>query len=148
MAIVADPNNLEISSTPTSEVTSKILEGMVVSVVDANDPGKVSQGFIRRMPYMSTTDTTASQVRISLDVPATQLGFKIGQRVQLSTVLRSKDNVLLLPPLAIRAFEGRNFVLVKNGALQQRVDIEVGIKAENQVEIVDGLSEGQVILAP
>jgi RND family efflux transporter MFP subunit len=148
MAIVADPNNLEISSEPPSEVITKLLEGMTVSVVDSNEPGKISQGSIRRMPYVSTTDTTANQVRTSLAVPAAQTGFKIGQRLQISTVLRSKDNVLLLPPQAIRTFEGRSFVLVKNGALQQRVDIKVGIKSEKQVEIVDGLTEGQVILAP
>jgi multidrug efflux pump subunit AcrA (membrane-fusion protein) len=129
-------------------VTGKILEGMQVSVVDANNPSKIVTGAIRRMPYTSTTDTTANEVRIKLDVPPAQAGFKIGQRLQISTVLRSKENVLLLPPQAVRTFEGRSFVLVKNGALQQRVDIKVGIVGEKQVEVTDGLSEGQIILAP
>lgn len=148
MATVANTNDLEISAEPNSEVLTKILEGMQVSAADVNDPAKTATGSIRRMPYISTTDTTANQVRIKLDVPVAQVGFRIGQRLQVSIVLRSKDNVLLLPPRAIRTFEGRNFVLVKNGNLQQRVDVKIGIKAEDQVEIMDGLSDGQIIIAP
>ena len=49
------------------------------------------------------------------------------------------------PDTAIRAFEGRNFVLIKNGNLQQRVDIKLGIQNDSQVEIEDGLSEGQIV---
>jgi RND family efflux transporter MFP subunit len=148
MATVANINDLEISAEPNSEVLAKILEGMQVSVTDVNDPVKTASGSIRRMPYISTTDTTANQVRIKLDVPMSQVGFRLSQRLQVSIVLRSKDNVLLLPPQAIRTFEGRSFVLVKNGNLQQRVDVKIGIKAEDQVEILDGLSEGQIIIAP
>ncbi len=148
LAVVANINELEVSADPNSETSGKILEGMAVTLTDANEPTKVTKGTIRRMPYTSTTDATANQVRITMDPPAAQAGYKIGQRLIVTTVLRSKENVLLLPPQAVRAFEGRTFVLVKNGALQQRVDVRIGIKSESKVEIIEGVTEGQVIVAP
>lgn len=148
IAIVADVNNLEISSTPSSEVVAKISEGMSVLITDINDSTKIVQGSIRRMPYTSTIDTTAKQVRISLILPAAQVGFKLNQRIQVSIDLRSKDDVLLLPLQAIQTSEDQNFVLVKNGNLQQRVNVKIGIKTETQVEIMEGLSEGQIVIAP
>ena len=51
-------------------------------------------------------------------------------------------------PQAVRTFEGRRFVVVQEEGAQRRVDITQGIKQDDRVEIVEGLEEGQVILAP
>jgi multidrug efflux pump subunit AcrA (membrane-fusion protein) len=61
-------------------------------------------------------------------------------------VLERKDDVLWLPPQAIRTFEGRRFVVVQEGDAQIRVDVKVGIESEDRVEIEEGLSEGQVVI--
>ena len=63
-------------------------------------------------------------------------------------VLESKKDILWLPPQAIRTFEGRTFVVVQDGQGQRRVDVVTGIQAEDKVEIVSGLEEGQVAIAP
>ncbi len=56
--------------------------------------------------------------------------------------------VLWLPPQAIRVFEGREFVVVRDGDMQRRVDLKTGLKTVECVEIIEGLSEGQVVIAP
>jgi multidrug efflux pump subunit AcrA (membrane-fusion protein) len=48
----------------------------------------------------------------------------------------------------VREFEGRYFVIVQDGESQRRVDVEVGIIEPNRIEILDGLIEGQVVVAP
>ena len=56
--------------------------------------------------------------------------------------------MLWLPLQAVREFEGRYFVIVRDGDLERRVDVKVGIVDEDRTEITDGLTEGQVVVAP
>ncbi len=53
-----------------------------------------------------------------------------------------------VPPSAVREFSGRRFVVVESDGVQQRVDVVLGIAGDGRVEIVEGLSEGQVVVAP
>jgi multidrug efflux pump subunit AcrA (membrane-fusion protein) len=60
--------------------------------------------------------------------------------------LEQKDNALWLPPAAIRTFQGRDFVVIQDGAAQRRVDVKLGIKGEDRVEVLEGVQEGQVVV--
>ena len=159
VAVVADVTKLEISADVPSTSLSKLSTGMPVSISNVFQEGQVIQGTIRRIPYVlgtsslssstnSTTTTEDTTTRISLPSNLDGSGLKLGSAVQLVVVLQKKDNVLLLPTQALRTFEGRNFVLVKNGAIQQRVDVKLGIQSDTEVEILDGLTAGQVVIAP
>ena len=73
---------------------------------------------------------------MALDNPESIKGFRLGDLVQVTVIKESKQNVLWLPPQAIRTFEGRNFVVIKTDGLPKRVDVRLGIKNEEQVEIL------------
>jgi multidrug efflux pump subunit AcrA (membrane-fusion protein) len=62
--------------------------------------------------------------------------------------LEEKDDVLWLPTAAIYTLQGRTFVTLQEGGRQRRVDVELGIESQEQVEILKGLEEGQVVVAP
>ncbi len=68
--------------------------------------------------------------------------------VSANIILEQKDDVLWLPLQAVREFEGRYFVIVKDGDVERRVNVKVGIVDEDRIEIIDGLREGQVVVAP
>ena len=68
--------------------------------------------------------------------------------MRVTVVLEQKDDVLWLPPQAIRTFEGRKFVVVQADGYQQRVDVTIGIEGDDRVEIEDGLEEGQTVVSP
>jgi multidrug efflux pump subunit AcrA (membrane-fusion protein) len=70
----------------------------------------------------------------------------LGDLQRVTVVLERKDNVLWLPPQAIRTFEGRKFVVVQEGDAQLRVDVKVGIESEDRVEIEEGLTDGQIVV--
>jgi multidrug efflux pump subunit AcrA (membrane-fusion protein) len=63
-------------------------------------------------------------------------------------VLEQKEDVLWLPPQAIRTFEGRKFVVVQEDGFQQRVDVKVGIEGDDRTEIEEGVEEGQIVVSP
>jgi hypothetical protein len=76
------------------------------------------------------------------------LNVETGDLVRVAVVLEQKDDVLWLPPAAIRTFEGRKFVVVQEGAGQRQVDVILGIESEDRVEIVDGVKENEVVVGP
>jgi multidrug efflux pump subunit AcrA (membrane-fusion protein) len=83
---------------------------------------------------------------VTLEVPVNEAGLERGNLVRVTVVLERKDDVLWLPPQAVRTFEGREFVVVQDGEAQLRVDVKVGIESEDRVEIEEGLTEGQIVI--
>jgi hypothetical protein len=69
-----------------------------------------------------------------------------GAVVKIHIILERKDNVLWLPPEAVRAFEGRRFVVVREGDRERRVAVRVGIETADKVEIAEGVKEGDVVV--
>ena len=69
-----------------------------------------------------------------------------GAVVKIHIVLERKENVLWLPPAAVRAFEGRRFVEVREGDRTHRAPVTIGIETEDKIEILEGLKEGDVIV--
>jgi RND family efflux transporter MFP subunit len=162
MITVGDDSKLEVGGTLTSTQMQDLAEGMLANVELPNRPGEKLTGKIRSLPYpygtgggtkgsSSTSSTGAAAdntTRIALDNADSIKGFRLGDLVQVTAILESKKNVLWLPPQAIRTFEGRNFVVVKTDNLPKRMDVRLGIKNEEQVEILEGLEEGQIVIAP
>jgi RND family efflux transporter MFP subunit len=154
VAVVADVNNLEVSAELTSTDMSRLEEGLIVSAELFGTPGESVMGNIRRLPYPygggGNTDIQDQDpsVRVQLDRPISELSWNQGDMIKVTVVLEKKTDVLWLPPQAIRTFEGRKFVVVQEGSLQQRVDVKTGIVATDRVEITDGVKEGQIIVSP
>ncbi len=73
---------------------------------------------------------------------------EIGDFAEIMIVTKKKDNVLVLPARALRTFLGRNYVQLLDGERITELDVEVGIKTVTEVEIMNGLEEGQQIILP
>jgi RND family efflux transporter MFP subunit len=155
VAIVANPEELEISADPTDSQLSELTEGLAVTAWLNSQPGELFDGTIRRLPYpyggggrSQGVEEEDTSTRIALEGTPQELGLERGDLVRIEVVLEQKPNVLWLPPQAIRTFEGRRFVVVQDGESQRRVDITVGIQSEDRVEIEEGLNEGDVVVGP
>jgi multidrug efflux pump subunit AcrA (membrane-fusion protein) len=72
----------------------------------------------------------------------------LGEIATVIIELEKREDVLWLPLAALRTFQGRDFVLIQDGEIQRRVDVQLGLKSQDRVEILDGLSEGQVVIGP
>lgn len=162
LVTVGDDSQLEVGATLTSTQMQDLAEGMEAVIELPNRPGVKLQGKVRSLPYpygtsggsneaANATKTGAkvdTTTRVELANVADAQGFKLGDLVQVTVIKESKQNVLWLPPQAIRSFEGRNFVVVKTDGLPRRVDVRVGIKNDEKVEILEGVEEGQLVIAP
>jgi len=153
VAIVADVSALELSADLTDKQLQELTEDMPVTIVPLSRPSEEFKGTIRRLPYpyggggrSTGVEDEDKSTRVTLETPASEANFELGDLARLTVVLERKDNALWLPPQAIRTFEGRKFVVVQEGDAQLRVDVKVGIESEDRVEILEGLTEGQVVI--
>lgn len=151
--ILGDPNQLEIiasldESKGDSEV-KEMFEGMPVVVSLDAKPDTKFTGTIRQLPSPFGTGSSEDRVvHIVLDVLPSATTYQSGDKVTAIVQLASKQDILWLPPDAIRKAGGRTFVIINSDTGPKRVDIEIGLQTRDRVEIISGLTEGQVVLGP
>ena len=93
-------------------------------------------------------DDVDKSTKVTLDASLSEMGFDVGDLMRINVILEQKEDVLWLPPQAIRNFEGRRFVVVQADGVQQRVDIVIGIDGDDRIEIEEGLEEGMIVVGP
>ncbi|MDI4650004.1 efflux RND transporter periplasmic adaptor subunit [Cohnella hashimotonis] len=79
-------------------------------------------------------------------VPKMPEGAELGQSVSIRIILQHKDDVIKIPRSGLRTTMGRNYVRVLQDGKLREVDVEPGISAPTEVEIVTGLSEGDSVV--
>lgn len=153
VAVIADTSSLEISADLISSQLDGLAEGMVANVVLVSRPGVVLEGEVRRLPFPygsgasgSTVEDLDKSTRISLSESPDEAGYEDGDLVRVTVELERKDDVLWLPPQALRNFDGRRFAVIQDGETQRRVDVTVGIQTPEMVEVEEGLEEGQIVV--
>ena len=151
--VLADPTELEATAELSADEMRKLSEGQPATVVPIEYPGQELPGTIRSLPYpygsggsATGLDEEDQATRLTVDLHGVEV--EPGDLVRVTVVLEQKEDVLWLPPAAIRTFEGRKFVVVQEGAGQRQVDVTLGIESEERVEIETGLEEDQVVIGP
>jgi len=152
--VLADPSVMEITAELGAADLGEMALGQEALITLRNRPQDPFGGSVRQLPYPyggGTTDASDSDLSAHIAIEG-DVDLELGELATVSIVLEEKENVLWLPPAAIRTFQGRDFVVVLgrlDGQLNegtQRVDVLLGIETDERVEIVQGLEEGQVIV--
>lgn len=149
--VVANLDDLVVSAPAGAEDLSRMVIGMEVTVNPIGKDIPVAQGTIRALPYPygnAENESTDGSVQVALDQSPDQLGYQVGDMVSMRIILEEKAGMLWLPLPAVREFEGRYFVIVREGDAERRLDVKVGIVDDDRIEIEEGLTEGQVVVAP
>jgi HlyD family secretion protein len=151
--VIADPAAAEVSVGLAGEQLGDLAEGQQVAVVLSTDPESVRRAHIRCLPYPygtcnSADDSTGSDQAVHVILEGDTSDVKLGTLAQITIVLDERDDVLWLPAAAIRSFQGSSFVFVEENGRQRRVDIDHGLEGQGRVEILSGLQQGQMVVAP
>jgi multidrug efflux pump subunit AcrA (membrane-fusion protein) len=148
--VVSDESKLEITAEPIAAQLDKMSEGMVANLVLSQYPGQLLTGEIYQLPYPygggggTALEDVDKKTRISFD-PG-DLDLKPGDLVKVDVTVAQAVDALWLPPAAIRTFSGRSFVVIQDGGTERRVDVSLGIRGLDRVEILEGLEQGQVVV--
>jgi multidrug efflux pump subunit AcrA (membrane-fusion protein) len=155
VGVIADTTTLEASASLENSELQELAEGMPTTMTVLNRPGELIEASIRRLPFpfgnvTQNTDIGENDpnVRIAFDDPAQMANFELGDRVRVSILLERHEDVVWLPPAALREFSGRYFVVVKDGEGERRMDVVLGIEGDGRIEILQGVEEGQTVIGP
>jgi RND family efflux transporter MFP subunit len=147
---LADPEALEIVLYPTSDDLAALGVGQAATVQLATRSGDSLSAHVRQIPFSAgsgagdDSQVEDRSVRIELDDASQTLTLNEAATVVIE--LETRQDVLWLPPAALRTFQGRDFVFIEENGVQRRVDVQLGLHSAERVEIVQGLREEQVVI--
>ena len=107
--------------------------------------GKTIQGTVARVS--DQVDLSTRTMHTEIDVPNPTLKIVPGMYAEASLVLAEKQNALSLPVQALDRQAGHVTVLLVGGnnKLQER-QVQLGIETPDQVEVVSGLAENDLVV--
>jgi len=131
---------LRISAEVDEEDIAQIHPGQRVLVRSDSFPGRTFDGEVQAVTPKG--DPVARSYRVRISLPA-DTPLMIGMTTETNIVLRQSQNALLLPREAVRQ---DTVWRVEDGRLTPR-NVMVGAKGAREVEITEGLGEGDWIIA-
>lgn len=147
---VIDPSRREVrAAAGNSNELARLSPKQRVRIEFNRFEQKPVTGVIQRLPgdEAGGGGPGSADESVHISYPKTPgMDLEIGDLAQVIVTLQRRENVLFLPPAAIRTFQGRRFVVVQKGERQQRVDVEVGVSGPQGIEITKGVSPGQVVV--
>lgn len=121
------------------EITAPILGDQVLN-------GKVTKIYPRAYEKTSALGVIQRRVPVLISLPTNAL-LKPGYEVQVRIETQSKPKVIILPRTAIRVnAQGQNEVLAVVEGRIQHLEVQIGLKNTESVEIRSGLIAGQTVV--
>ena len=148
---IADLNALEVSASLFSINWNNLAVDMPAIIKANGGHGRDTTGVVRQLPSDVTGGTNQESdptLHVKMDESPTDLGYQMGDLVKVDIIVEQSPNTLWVPPQVIRTFDNRRFVVVQDGASQRRVDVKLGVVGDERVEILEGLTEGQIVIGP
>ena len=150
VVVIAKPGALEGAADLSAERLTDVTAGMTVTITLNNQPGKTFTGVVRRLPPLSASAAGSinQDKSLRITIQDAEGALKDGDLARCLIITAKKASVLWLPPQAVRNFQGRRFVVVKEADGERRADVKLGLQSEDRLEILSGVLEGQTVVSP
>jgi len=143
--VVADPeaSELQVEMRRTDEV-NKLARGQRALVEVRRDNWQPAE--LVQITQRDERGVIVYVVHLELEDGLDGSGLRLGDLVSVRLLVQEKENALVIPRAALREFMGRRYVRVLDGDARREVDVEVGIVTPTEVEILRGISEGDLVI--
>jgi multidrug efflux pump subunit AcrA (membrane-fusion protein) len=136
------PEPLEaIANLPIGDA-QRLAVGLVGICNVINQPDSAVQCVVRQIPLSAQDADQTTRVAASLE------GVPSGQLIEVEMPLEVREDVLWLPPAAIRTFQNRTFVVLQTADGPRSADVQLGLQTDDRIEIVAGVNEGDIVEGP
>jgi HlyD family secretion protein len=130
---------------------ARVAVGQPVDVLLDALGAPVLKGTVRRIAPLSQADNSVTAYEATIEVDLAGRPIKPGMTASASIISERREGVLRVPAQAVSTENGTSVVSVvttdQDGKQQVTTQpVELGLRAGDQVEIRDGLSEGQQVL--
>lgn len=149
VVLLADLSTLRVRAIVDETDIGPVEVGQEVEITFDAFPGHHFQGQVLEVPFLGTL----SQNIVTYEVPISLEGdegvpLKPGMTANLNIVLARRENVLLIPAMAVQQGETGNVVMVQDSPQGPTVatPVEVGFSDGTYVEVKRGLNEGDRVV--
>lgn len=158
--VISDLSQLVVAAEISDSDKAKIAAGMD-AVVDINAHGQFT-GKVSRLPIEkeknnnnnpwdpwggNNQDEDSIDDYMLVEIDGFPENAQRGTPLSVQVIMDRRDNVVVIPPSALRTLSGRYYVqVVEEDGTKREVDVEVGQQTPTQVEIIKGLEPGQKVV--
>lgn len=156
-AVLNDAPVVSIASNDQREIVTdaisgnpSLMLGQQVELVFTRYPGQRLVGTITSVPARprDTLGGTPVAQGYTISFAAGDRRFDIGDRVEVRRELGRAEGALWLPPAAVERSGDQPLVMLRDSGGDRTVEVVLGLTNVTRVEILSGLSEGDVVVAP
>ena len=123
--------------------------GMQVDVKVDSIKNKTYKGEVTQVSTVGTTTNGVTYYDAVVTVSKPD-GLKYGMTATGEILIQNKQGILMIPLEALQSRAGKYYVKIKNedGTYEEQHEIKIGIRNKTNVEVTNGLSEGQTVVIP
>lgn len=143
-----DPTAMQVRSTVTEEDYALVHEGENIQLYLDAQPDVTVTGHVSRIVPLRDTTSTSPIYPIYIILDTIPAGIAPGMTVDASVEIEKRENVLRLPRALVHA-GGNGTAQMRvwaNNATQTRT-VQIGLRGDQYVEILDGLQEGDLVVS-
>lgn len=125
---------------------ARLTEGQTAQVTVEAFPGVTIEGSVESIAPAATFESGVVYYDVTITPSPTDTPIRADMTVNATIVVEELTDVLLLPTWVVRVDNrsGQTYVDKQAGDQTERVDITLGVRYEGVVQVLDGLSEGDV----
>lgn len=125
---------------------ARLAEGQPARVVFRSESTVEYPGSVSRLGR--ETDRETRELVVDVHVERLPANWAVGQRAEVYIRTDQRENVTLLPAGLVLLREGRTGVVVDEGGRARWREITIGLRGREVVEVVSGLSAGEIVVSP
>ena len=144
---IARTDNVKISIMVNELDILSVREGQTATIRLDAVPDKTFEGTISNVAQTAEASEGMANYKVDILIPMDSQ-MRIGMSANASIVINNAENILLLPMKALQQKGDQLFVYRscdENGVLKDEQLVTTGLSDSNNVEIVSGLKEGDVV---
>jgi len=149
--VVGDPDNVKIEAGILADDVADIKLGDQVEITERSEKKQTLKGSVVKIAPSAIAVTSSlgvnqKKVLITIETDEKSDLLKPGYETDVRVITERRDGVLLVPLGAVFEYEGGDRVFAVEDGRTVMKTVRKGIKDEDNVEIIEGLQEGELIL--
>ena len=122
----------------------KLTPGMIAEITTDILKRSVFNGTVKLIN--PRIDVQSGTVKVTVETYDESLQLKPGMFVEVRIIVGQKENILVIPRKAVLYKQNKTYVFILNQMQVAQKEVTLGLIEEDQVEIIEGLSEGDKIV--
>ncbi len=147
LCAMADMGKMLFKGTVDEIDVGKMIPGMIAEIHIGALPESQIEGKLGRISPKARKEGNATLFDIEVEVvKTTGTMLRAGYSATCYVKIREKKDVLIIPERLVTFEEGKRFVETKEGETIRKVEIKTGLSDSLNIEVLEGLKEGQQIV--